>query len=543
MTKVESLPISIEQWKARRSALRFSWDDADRLAPIANNISVKDFWRKKPNGEQYTDSDLRNMGHIVDVPGRGLYHLAYVLPEWYETLESPENGLLNPADMLVEIWREKASIINTMRMSNFEGVIFKGSYQEVFGSNTESLFKLSIFMDDTKFFSNYGNVIFTDCVFLSNISFSTNEASTLSGGSFVFKECDIYGTINFEECRCASGINFENSELRNTISITNSNLLGQVKFEDSIFYNPFFVDSSLFNCGIKISFCSFKSHFSIQDVDFKGKVSIVDTEFCSDFELVASRFFDQTRFADVGWPSVDGSCARAQETKFIAEVAFSGNEPPPVQLFDDLRFESVASFPRCADAAWLRRFDGELMILRKREKDGGAVEVSMEQLESGCRTLRKLADISGNIHLEHQWHRCELVSRRNRSDVPLLEKSLSRLYGIVGDYGLSISRPFVVLAVVIIFFSVIYAFCMRPPRFDGSVDWVGIRHSLGYSLNRTFPIGVFDVSDSNWRGELIGNAGTWSSLVIRFIATIQTIMSVILIYLGVMAARRKFKIS
>ena len=145
---------------------------------------------------------------------------------------------------------------------------------------------------------------------------------------------------------------------------------------------------------------------------FHDEVSFNEMSLRGDVEIVASRFEERTRFADIDWPKIDFNVAWGHETHFSKEVAFSSIWTPPVQFFDDMRFGGEASFPRTSEKEWLTAFNAELKGIRKLLPMHGA-PTEMRQLEGGCRTLRKLAAANGNVHLEHQWHRCELIARRS----------------------------------------------------------------------------------------------------------------------------------
>ena len=74
-------------------------------------------------------------------------------------------------------------------------------------------------------------------------------------------------------------------------------------------------------------------------------------------------------------------------------------------------------------------------------------------------------------------------------------------------------------------------------------DLRSLEEGFGYSLNRTIPIGAFTDEGNPWRKALLGGGGQAFHIAIRTIATLQSILSAVLIYLGVMAIRRKFRIS
>jgi hypothetical protein len=89
---------------------------------------------------------------------------------------------------------------------------------------------------------------------------------------------------------------------------------------------------------------------------------------------------------------------------------------------------------------------------------------------------------------------------------------------------------------------VIYAW-LGGASWVGKADWQSVEQGFEYSMNRTIPIGVFAEDHNLWRERLLGSAGQWRHIAIRSLATAQSIFSAVLIYLGVMAVRRKFRIS
>ena len=105
-----------------------------------------------------------------------------------------------------------------------------------------------------------------------------------------------------------------------------------------------------------------------------------------------------------------------------------------------------------AEFALQKAFTDELNAPSQRGELGYALAV-----ENGCRTLRKLAEGRGDVHQEHFWHKSEIVARRNRGESAPSESLFSMLYGLTADYGLSISRPFVILLAAVVIFSVVYA--------------------------------------------------------------------------------------
>jgi hypothetical protein len=283
--------------------------------------------------------------------------------------------------------------------------------------------------------------------------------------------------------------------------------------------------------GTRISLCG---------VEFCKSVSIISTELSKSIELLDCDFKGRVAFSEVSWPERQGATVTARGSKFFSTVSFGGHQAPPPAFFCDVEFASNVSFSGWSDRHLRACFFDELEVAVGEDVEWQSDFV--QSLEGGCRTLRKLAEVRGDVNQEHLWHRAEIISRRKTKDTSWAEKIFSVLYGVFADYGLSIFRPLGCLLLITITFSFVYGWIGGAFWF-GPLDWNSIEEGFGLSLNRTLPIGVFSDDQNVWRKELLGKGGDIKDIGVRMLATIQSVISAILIYLGVMAVRRKFRIS
>jgi len=275
---------------------------------------------------------------------------------------------------------------------------------------------------------------------------------------------------------------------------------------------------------------------------FDDEVLLIEVDITDSLGWLACDFKDRVTLSSIHWPKSSYMSASASGSKFEGIVTIEGGEPPPVQLFQEAEFRSKVALNWFSDREKKLSFEKELNAEDRKDNTDFKREKHAQDVESGCRTLRKVAEAAGDVSGEHFWHRAELIARRARGEGAASEHMFSRLYDLVADYGLSISRPFAALAISTILFALAYAW-LGGEAWMGPIDWRSLEEGFGYSLNRTIPIGVFADDGNTWRKDLLGESGQLGAILVRLFATSQTIASAVFIYLGVMAIRRNFRIS
>lgn len=220
-------------------------------------------------------------------------------------------------------------------------------------------------------------------------------------------------------------------------------------------------------------------------------------------------------------------------------------------------------------AKWWTAFDDDrakdAAAFSARNPDDPTRGAYFAELEDAFRTLKRAMEDNRNKPEEGRFFKLELKARRQRREpgVPLWERLMSDLYGLLSDYGNSAARPAGWLLALFVMFTLIYAplatLWVRAPTLP---EW---GEAASYSAGRVLPFGpwagdppacsamgrLLDVqpsheqlaSDPACRSGLANTAGPWTVFGISFLATIQSLLALILAFLAALAARRRFQIN
>ena len=152
---------------------------------------------------------------------------------------------------------------------------------------------------------------------------------------------------------------------------------------------------------------------------------------------------------------------------------------------------------------------------------------------------------------EQLFYKFELLARRAQSNLRLGEKTFSFLYDWAADYGASIIRPFIALAIVILTFAGI---------FIGWAFWMGVAgegqrqidlehaaaQALNFALSNSFkPLSALsaDASTSGTIVDALLNQNIWIGICVRLVSILQSFLSVTLAFLFGLSVRRRFQIN
>lgn len=187
------------------------------------------------------------------------------------------------------------------------------------------------------------------------------------------------------------------------------------------------------------------------------------------------------------------------------------------------------------------------------------------KLEDGFRILKRAMEENRNRPEEGRFFELELRARRQRRGpaVPFWERALSDLYRWSSDYGNSAIRPVMWLLVLIPCFAAIYSsLATLPIRAPTGTEWV---EALNYSAGRMVPFGpwgsvppactvmgrLLDLQPTAEQisrnpacvSNLRNGYGPWTAFGISALATLQSLLALILAFLAALAARRRFQIN
>lgn len=521
-------------WLDRWLEQDFSWQGLANKPGWGSQGNLQEFLRSYTRARK-SDEQLAADSALVQCGERGLFHVLFIPPEW---TRGPEVFPFTEDELV----RAQASIWDGLRPrlgDTFSGTLTGIHLSEGSGaalmSSTRASYAWTSFHGKVGGIPKLANRRFENCLFRATITLrgKINEARQ---PQISFSECEIESDVflsglegvqevYFDTCVIEGRLDFETTcapRIRiHQCGISTFDSLGCIFQEEvDIFESEigrFSLARSIFEKPISLVLVGLEDSIELLDCDFKGRVT----------------------FSDVSWPPPRQLTVSGEGSKFYSTVSFGGSDPPPVQMFQNAEFASSVAFSTNSDKALKNAFFAELGA----SNPSGGKFVHAIAVENGCRTLRKLAETRGDVHQEHFWHRAEIIARRARGERWGAEKGSSILYGWVADYGLSISRPFLTLLLVSAVFALAYAWLGGPAYVGTSVDLSSLQEGVGFPLNRTIPIGVFADEDNIWRKELVGSGGQIGGIAIRTMATTQSVISAILIYLGVMSVRRKFRIS
>jgi hypothetical protein len=224
------------------------------------------------------------------------------------------------------------------------------------------------------------------------------------------------------------------------------------------------------------------------------------------------------------------------------------------------------------------------------------VDTRFKAMESAFRTLKLAMETNRDRAEEGRFFRLELLAKRQRRDdqVPLWERVTSRLYGALADYGDSITRPLGWLFSLLVVMGAVYwgigarlnshadifvpdppsaQDCLRPVKGDeyckkynivraqiGTIQTrevgdgrVWSEHdmwsAMTFSWNNVFrPFSALSAEavgpyEPSWASAVLYGYGPGYGLAVRMLASVQSLVSILLVFLFALAMRRRFQIS
>ncbi len=533
-----------------------NWDDADyswgglasKPAPWNSNSSnLQDFWRRDNQAAQPREDGAMDQ-ELINFEGRGVYHVAYVPDYWPDG--TPARAMWG------DVQRNLAEKILLDKISK-AGVHISGSY---FHDDDRVEYRGLNFFEDCQtrvFERRVGKLM--QCSLPSKLS--TLQIAKASFTQCLFKESvgealgdsvQKIAKLHFRECTFLEGVILSRTTMDRELDFGQSIFCKELAFWNCIFselanFEVLICEGGLaaYNCqflgGVSFNSSHFKQGLLIKNSRIQKDADFERVRFDNGMALTASDVSSRCTFGQSTWTSANPGTASLEDSTFTDSVNLVCSLPPPIQLFANARFKEAVMLSNHDETAWDRQFQNELKQADIAYKNNNYIISPYDSIIGGCQVLQALARIEGNSNKEFLWHRFELIGRRNSIPRFNPEKLFSYIYSFTADYGLSIPRPFVVLVIGAIVMGLLFAFIANNGVVGPSADWDNIWQGISFSFSRTFPIGVFG-PDQEWVERLLGNGSSFSSIVIRSVATLQTFGSVVLIYLGVMSVRRKFKI-
>jgi hypothetical protein len=265
-------------------------------------------------------------------------------------------------------------------------------------------------------------------------------------------------------------------------------------------------------------FATFSADANFASATFKRAVSFVETTFSAKATFNALDDSKQKTFLLSKWVNA----------KFLAGASFANRIFGDRGDFRGTLFVRAPRFHGCAFH--------EAMVF---PDEGHFKDRSSRGAAQAYRTLR-LAMEKMSARLEAgRFYALEHESRRNTpGEMKFTDRLLSWLYARLSDYGRDAVRPLLLMVAVALGSGLLYAWISGSPlSMKAPVDWSRIGNAMSFIFEQVVqPVGVWrDV-----KNVLFGDAGS-IPLWLRWVCTFQSLVSLALMALSLLAVRWRFK--
>lgn len=431
------------------------------------------------------------------------------------------------------------------------GATFSGPEPAVFGDDAD--FSYATFGDG----ANFGSAVFGNRAFFWGATFGERASffCTTFGERALFCDATFGDKADFCDATFGNWANFSAATFSGGVSFLCTTFAGD------------FIGNEM----------ACKEHFSMAAAEIRGYASFLDVCWPERFEhqhgaFLRCRFRDVANFATSDFSAFalfDGAefegrvllrdpGDKAAEQLFLtaqsaAEAAVEADRQVPQVYASALRdYEEAMRQWEIFEANETELSIFELTALRPKRPTGAwcadehGADARFRALSGGFHTLKLAMIAQGDTARAQRFHRYALKARVQQPSEPAAIKVVASVYGLAADYGLSIVRPIIALAVLLVSFATAYwlmglslGLVITPPA-------VGpIFQALELSLTSMFrPLSALttDSSREAQLGSLLLGHSDFIALIVQFLSILQSVLALILAFLFGIALRRRFQI-
>lgn len=550
-------------------------------------VSGKDYWRWSlglPGPSRLLDDDELNAYGLLAEHDGVLYHLIHA-PTHDKFNARLEDMITARAELSAEHARDKGKAKRPVMLhldgawlpSNVLGLCPPGTSISARKAHIEILHSegtLGALICREARFS--GTVLLTGAEMKGEMDFSSalfeqdvwiNEAKV--GGEATLARSTFLNSADLSETEFVENLSLGGSHFRKSLSLSMTTCCQDLWAAEAHIAEAAYLDALKVHGRAWIDRCRFEGPCDFRSAVCHGMAGFSGTSFLSNVSFAGCEFEGPTSFAGVTWPAIPIDDAFS-ETRFRDRANFRNENPLPVSAFNHVTFDVPPAFSEPEDARTFdQQFRAACWMTRLANKANSKRDSSSEEfnildversadarwasLSGGYRTLKNIARAHGNFLLEQTYYRYEIKSRMKRPQITLWEKMVAGLYSLVSDYGNSISRPFATLFTGLVGFTLAYfliAVTAGPstPLMSQGMEQLGWQ-SWEFSWNNTFrPLSALatdaprEGDASRLSGQLMYNYGGGVAALTRALATLQSLLSVVLTFLFALAVRRRFQI-
>ncbi|MFN4183868.1 MAG: pentapeptide repeat-containing protein [Hyphomonas sp.] len=536
------------------------------------DASLQDYWRADPRtGRLRTEAELELEQELVRSPEQPTYHRVH-LPFLYEDGTSTEKMS----------WPDSAlDALSTARLTVSTETLWIGP---IYNRVIESVDGRAQFQGGVWFRAPTdlrGRVLRTLSVrydfgyFLRDANF--NKATFLGDTDFqcaCFPEAANFGQVTF-----SGDARFDQVVFKEEVRFFHSIISGDAQFSGAAFSKDALFVAVTFMKDAHFQEAIFNGRGFFSGSTFSGEASFARAVF-SGLNFRGSVFQKAASFQAASWPLVAYNWHSAfSDTVFREMATFYNAGFKAFAAFDSAVFERGIKLDESSESEAQKTFNAELRgAVQAAEKDAhdyrrnlqvaqagintkARLTISSEkevlaqnrtqrdarlrELERGCRVLKQEMEKASNKAREQLFYRFELKARRAQKSLRFGEKFISYIYSWTSDYGASICRPVIWLVGLMLVFTLIYWGEATSLKIDPSapIAWGALAEALSVSVSRVFPFGAYEWVTRDWIAARQEHAGPGLVVVLRLLATMQTALALILLFLLGLTIRRRFQIS
>lgn len=379
---------------------------------------------------------------------------------------------------------------------------------------------------------------FTDIVEVLGVSFdaSTSFHGTSFGVKSTFHAVRFGGDVVFWEGVCADRFSVNECDFLQHASFSGRRFHGPVSFEDSRFHGLVRFEHCYF--GQKADFS--RAMISNEPIHFSDAFRGAKFDGAADFLDAPARwmsaFNDAILERSVLFRGTDERSANREFRHNILPkaIALRGDPKEAIEEETERRKKAESANP------------GPLRDWERRAIRLTALNKGLRELEGGCRALKLAAARDRKEDLEQRYYRFQIIARQHQRGISGWLKISSVLYGATSDYGASILRPLCWLVFVLVAFAGAF---FNWAWLNGFADWRSMSdlvEALEFSVGNVFrPLSAFlpeTVHVDSLGGKLLGQEPI-NALGVRLLASLESVLALLLVFLTAVAVRRRFQIS
>ena len=418
-----------------------------------------------------------------------------------------------------------------------------------------------------------GAIDFSEIEVFPPVSFS----NTQFGGHAMFEKAQFSGDATFEKAQFSGDARFEKAQFSGHARFEKAQFSGDAGFEEAQFRGHAGFEKAQFRGDAGFEEAQFRGYAGFVEAQFRGYAGFVEAQFRGYAWFVEAQFrgharFVEAQFSDYAW---------FKEAQFSGYAGFEEAQFRGPATFEKAQFSGDAVFDSTGDTSTpeARRantfhfvnfenvvFNGSVSFLNRQflsttkfkacvftqapafhncalhedtNFDGTKfLDMSSEDAVRAYRTLKLAMENVRARQEEAMFYGLEQQSLRKKKDTPWSVWAMSHLYHLTSNYGQSFLRPLGWLTgITLVAFPIYLVYVTLACHSHCSGGYLG-EVGVFTVLQLVRPLGVWTAEG---RAALSPILGGNLPFVIMVIATFQSLISVSLVALFLLALRRRFK--